>query len=66
MEGMTVKDWIELLKQYPEDYKVTMEIRDYNSNDDYGDGWHSYSADEYPTVNENKEEKSITLEMYGY
>lgn len=57
---MTVKELIEQLQNFPEDYKVELRIK-YQEAGDVGDGWRTLWTDdiETPVVLEDKKTVSI-------
>ena len=60
MEGITVKELIEQLQKIPEDYRVDISIRYYNTGD-YGDRWPEICTNDIDAINVDDENKIVTI-----
>ena len=64
MEGITVKELIEQLQKFPEDYKVNLRIK-YQEVGDVGDGWRTMWTDDIDIPFEaNEEIKTVTIKAW--
>lgn len=63
MEGITVKELIEQLKKFPEDYKVNLHIK-YQNPGDFGDPWSTMWTDDIDSFESNDENKTVTIKAY--
>lgn len=61
---ITVKELIEKLKQFPENYRVVFKIIEYQDSSDIGDCFRLILAEDFDSIKSNEYDKSITIESY--